>query len=787
MVTDEPGLVDVVRRSLSRGGVVAVTGGRGAGRTTRLRRLSDALPATWSLRYVDGRSSNEELSLDLGGSQNPVLIVDDPHLLPRSMQRSLLGAVASDVPLLCSMTDEAAVSTEVAQLVVGAVEVPTAGLDDDDIGEMAEAALGALPDDIGIALLARVTGRRPGLLQRLLHGAEVRLDGDVAYLSDAVVASSGAIAWRQQRLSDPALHRAARLITRDEELRRDQVAAVVGADTIERGFGLGLLRAVGEGLALRDPLLAAVTAVTDRVTHGPDDAGALLDALGERADEARRRFWAVESGREADPGARAAVAAHLLERDQPRLALRLLGSDVDAPQHVVVRARALTAVGRSEEAIHLFEGLVDTDDAEAVAATAAVRVADHRFFRGLDPAGALEVLSPVTAGDSGPAREAAALEALVHSVLGHEGLATTDVDLTHGPTRLVADLRQVLAGQVRDVADIALLDDAQSLAGLPMRERSGINQVFAALHVEGVHAGRVSADALVERAVASQRPGALAQALGMRGFAEQLGGNLVRAERTLRAASLRAEVDDEAGLPELLRATRATVLAELGRLDEATALLSDLQERPNDLRVRLFGAGARVRVLAATDNEAAAVAAVGDIEVGAATGHNVWAALVGLHAARIGLAAAVAESVEEATAGTWGLSVVAADVVRALASGDRTTQQSAASGAADFGLRRVAAEVLLRAGANDEDRRRAAALLEGLGAPRPDAAVQSEPLTPRELQVSRLAASGSTSRDIGEQLGVSVRTVDNHLRRAYRKLGISSRAELTSVLGGSSD
>ena len=49
-------------------------------------------------------------------------------------------------------------------------------------------------------------------------------------------------------------------------------------------------------------------------------------------------------------------------------------------------------------------------------------------------------------------------------------------------------------------------------------------------------------------------------------------------------------------------------------------------------------------------------------------------------------------------------------------------------------------------------------------------------LTGRERDVAELAAGGLTSRAIGAQLSVSVRTVDNHLGRIYAKLGVSSRA-----------
>jgi DNA-binding NarL/FixJ family response regulator len=41
-----------------------------------------------------------------------------------------------------------------------------------------------------------------------------------------------------------------------------------------------------------------------------------------------------------------------------------------------------------------------------------------------------------------------------------------------------------------------------------------------------------------------------------------------------------------------------------------------------------------------------------------------------------------------------------------------------------------------------------------------------------------MAASGLTSPRIADELFLSPRTVDNHLRSIYRKLGLSGRAEL---------
>lgn len=53
-------------------------------------------------------------------------------------------------------------------------------------------------------------------------------------------------------------------------------------------------------------------------------------------------------------------------------------------------------------------------------------------------------------------------------------------------------------------------------------------------------------------------------------------------------------------------------------------------------------------------------------------------------------------------------------------------------------------------------------------------------LTAREQELAELAASGSSSAEIAEQLGLSIRTVEHHLSSVYSKLGLRSRAELAA-------
>jgi DNA-binding CsgD family transcriptional regulator len=56
-------------------------------------------------------------------------------------------------------------------------------------------------------------------------------------------------------------------------------------------------------------------------------------------------------------------------------------------------------------------------------------------------------------------------------------------------------------------------------------------------------------------------------------------------------------------------------------------------------------------------------------------------------------------------------------------------------------------------------------------------------LTPAERQTADLAAHGLSNRDVAQDLFLSVRTVENTLRRVYRKLDINSRDQLAAALG----
>ncbi len=69
-------------------------------------------------------------------------------------------------------------------------------------------------------------------------------------------------------------------------------------------------------------------------------------------------------------------------------------------------------------------------------------------------------------------------------------------------------------------------------------------------------------------------------------------------------------------------------------------------------------------------------------------------------------------------------------------------------------------------------------------APAPGDAAATDDLTPRERHVAELAATGRPTREIAAAAYLSQKTVEYHLTRVYRKLGVRSKSELVFALAG---
>ncbi|MGX6603522.1 helix-turn-helix domain-containing protein [Micromonosporaceae bacterium Da 78-11] len=55
-------------------------------------------------------------------------------------------------------------------------------------------------------------------------------------------------------------------------------------------------------------------------------------------------------------------------------------------------------------------------------------------------------------------------------------------------------------------------------------------------------------------------------------------------------------------------------------------------------------------------------------------------------------------------------------------------------------------------------------------------------LTAQQERIARLVAEGATNREVAQELQLSPRTVDHHLRNVFTRLGVRSRTELARVI-----
>lgn len=276
-----------------------------------------------------------------------------------------------------------------------------------------------------------------------------------------------------------------------------------------------------------------------------------------------------------------------------------------------------------------------------------------------------------------------------------------------------------------------------------------------------------------------------------------------RPDRAARYAREAAEIYRSLGRPQFelwARQYLTLALALCGLVDEAAKEwenLLDLNIPVNHIMViDRFQAHAWLHVARgdlATAREIMHEAA----EFTAASGDRVGEAIAWHVLARLGEAPAAAPRLAELARSIEG------DLVRArsahatgLARGDADLLEEASRRFADLGADLVAAEAAAEAAQcwRQRGRRhrasacelRAGQLAERAGKPNTPALDTSGSwarLTEAERRVATRVAQGRSNRTVAEELHLSVRTVESHLQRVYRKLNIRTRAELAGALG----
>jgi len=249
-------------------------------------------------------------------------------------------------------------------------------------------------------------------------------------------------------------------------------------------------------------------------------------------------------------------------------------------------------------------------------------------------------------------------------------------------------------------------------------------------------------------------------------------GLLAWASDTLRIAC--ALTGDTAGVDEGARAGSVALrfplfVTELHRADAAVAASAGELSRARQ---------------AARDGIASAEAGSQQIQV----------TILAFDLARYGGAAEAARRVSPDVEGPLAATMHEAIAALAASDGDRLLAASTAFAERRYELfaaemARAAARAFGASGRRDAERRADAIAdaladrCEGAHTPLLDDRPAGTRLTGREREVALLAARGASDAEIAQRLGLSVRTVETHLHRAYTKVGVTGRTGLAEVLG----
>ena len=534
-------------------------------------------------------------------------------------------------------------------------------------------------------------------------------------------------------------------------------------------------------------------------------------------------------------------AREALRQGAPDLAAGRLRRALDEPPAGAVRAAVLLELGAAEQAAGLPSGpdhmreAISLIEAPTERALAALRLATALAERQRWSEGAQVVRAALDElGDRDrelQLRLHAQLADCVRmdlSVSGDEALeirrlAATLPGDTPGERLVLATAATLLrrTRRLRYAAAAELLD--RSLVLDPehsARPETGIVSNF-------IRAGQLErAETVIERVMAEARAKGLvhrhALMLSMRGWVGFERGDLGAAEEDLRDT---LDFAQELSIPAApLAAMLAAVLAERGEPTEAGEVLDEFGVSgplaPTQVMNLALYFRARVRQAEGRHDDAIADA----VEVGRRYERwqlrravPPWRSLSAVLLAGRGEAKRAVGLAEEelALAERWdtplarglallGLGLVTGDVQRLRSAADELAALALAPGAGPRagGARRraaagrkphgVARAAEPRNGPGARLRRQAARgarpreLLATGARPRRLALTGAGSLTPSERRVAELAASGLSNRQIAQDLFVTTSTVETHLRHAFRKLDLRSRAGLADALSDSS-
>ncbi|MER7819156.1 LuxR C-terminal-related transcriptional regulator [Streptomyces sp. NPDC096153] len=326
-----------------------------------------------------------------------------------------------------------------------------------------------------------------------------------------------------------------------------------------------------------------------------------------------------------------------------------------------------------------------------------------------------------------------------------------------------------------------------------------LNPVMVALADAGqLSTAREIAEKTLADLMSADVPQTWVMTVHLRGRTEWLAGDAAAARRWHAEAIAQARAQNLIRPLFIAWAGLAAAAAVLGDLDAAEAALAEMRAYPP---MGIFAGEedlGQAWLHAARGDLARARTVLTDAAGRAReTGHVTSEMLLLTDIARLGGAKEVADRLADLAQVCDGAFASArAHLAAALATNEAHQLQDAASELEAIGAYLLAAEAATtaaaawqqagntrRATAATNQAQACAAHCPGARTPLLVTAEAVSPLTKREREIALLAAAGTSSKDIAQALHLSVRTVDNHLQRAYVKLGVSSRRELTETFG----
>ncbi|GFJ93685.1 transcriptional regulator [Phytohabitans rumicis] len=786
-----------------------------AGRQVPFAALAALMPASSCADVTVVLPAVREALRARAGSRRLVLVVDDAHLLDGPSAAVLLG-LAGEAQLVLTICAGAAQPDAVRTLWKDGYldRVDLDPFDDADTGRLVAALVGGDVAAPTAQMLHQWTRGnafyltelvRAGLLDRALR----ERSGLWWWQAPLVVPPTLAeLLDRQLNHLDAAARDALSAVALGAPLAVEVLERIVAPDVVVRLEDRGLLRAeAADGgqagrLSLRfaHPMLGAAVRRRLSPARRRRVAAALLAARPSEpvhpGEVVLTALWQLDAGTAID-GGHLLDAADLVLHSDPALSLRL--SEEAARRQpsalaCVASASALVELGRPDEARAVLEKAAADASSVDDETQIAIALAGHRVWAERDPAGGQDELTRLLASTHDPAARAdiGSLKALVHLFGGQTSAALEAADsvLADGTAGRRALLRAGLAraaalslvGRTADALRAAgevAAACVEDPAGLPyVRGMAlaavGLAQIWRtpAPDVPATHPQSGRWPTPSDRDLAGLEPTAWPL---FDGYARRVAGDLPGAIKCLRVALVQ-----QAGGEGLFRSEAATwlvlCLAEAGRVDEAEDVL---RSTPPDAMAIVPGLSpwAAAGIAAARGERRRAIDLMA--EAGAAARRaGCWLVEVGylVHEAGIRGPAGAAEVAARLRAAVEHVDaprlVAAAQATLAVASDpdDGTSLIEHVDRLERLNMPRHALGVV----------RAAEAMGNPVRAVR--AATGTGSLTARESEIAGLAASGLTDREIAERLVLSVRTVESHLARVYRKLPVRSRRQLREAL-----